>query len=83
MMEFETRVQGIPCLVKVTSWEKYRPGQIFGRPEHCYPDEGGFGTWELRDRKGHKAAWLDKKLTQQDTDRIDREVFNHMETQHA
>lgn len=81
MTEFETQVQGIPCRVRVTAWEKYRAGQLYGRPEHCYPDEGGFGTWELVDRKGYRATWLDKKITPQDEDRINREVFNYMETQ--
>lgn len=82
MKEFDTQVGGIPCRVRVTSWERHRPGQLYGRPEHCYPDEGGFGTWELLDRKGYRAAWLDEKLSPDDVQRLEQEVFNHMETQH-
>jgi hypothetical protein len=81
MTEFESRVCGIPCIIRVTDWEAYVPAQTSGPPERCYPSEGGEGNWEILDRKGRPAAWLERKLTGDDRERIDTEVFNHMENQ--
>jgi hypothetical protein len=82
MTEFESRVCGIPCIIRVTDWEAYVPAQTSGPPERCYPPEGGEGNWEILDRRGRPAAWLERKLTGDDRERIDTEVFNHMEKQH-
>jgi hypothetical protein len=79
MTEFESRVCGIPCIIRVTDWEAYIPAQTSGPPERCYPSEGGESNWEILDRKGRPAAWLERKLTGDDRERIDTEVFNHME----
>jgi len=76
---FGTRAAGIPCQVGVTSWDKFVPERIDGPVELCYPAEGGDGTWELLDRCGLPAPWLEAKLTQDDLVRIECEVFDHME----
>lgn len=77
--EIETTVAGIPCLIGVTDYERYRPAFISGPPEDCYPAEGGYGEYDLLDRKGYRARWLERKIT----DRIDRElqdkIFEYME----
>ena len=80
-MEFETTCSGIPCIVRVTYWEPYRPAFISGPPEDCYPAEGGCGDWEVLDRNGRKAPWLEKKLKGNclELERLEREVFEHME----
>jgi hypothetical protein len=77
--EFASTVCGIPCIVRVTDWEAYVPAQTSGPPERCYPSEGGEGNWEILDRRGRPAAWLERKLTGDDRERIDTEVFNRME----
>ena len=82
MSEFDTTVCGIPCIVRVLSWERYVPAKVNGPPEYCYPSEGGYGEWEILDRKGKPAPWLEKKLTDKERVRIDEEVFNHMENEH-
>jgi hypothetical protein len=79
MTEFSSTVCGIPCLVRVTGWDAYDPGRASGPPESCYPPEGGEGEWEILDRNGRPAPWLTRKLTDDDRERIDAEVFNHME----
>lgn len=77
--EIETTVAGIPCFIGVTDYERYRPAFISGPPEDCYPAEGGYGEYDLLDRKGYRARWLERKIT----DRIDRElqdkIFDYME----
>lgn len=79
MHEFESRVCGIPCLIRVTSYEAYVPARTYGPPENCYPAEGGCGDWEVLDRRGRPAPWLERKLTKDDISRIDSEVFEEME----
>jgi hypothetical protein len=81
MSEFASRICGIPCIIRVKYWEVYIPAQRSGPPERCYPEEGGEGDWEILDRRGRPAAWLERKLTGDDRERIDTEVFNHMENQ--
>ncbi len=79
--EFEARCCGIPCLVRVTYWEPYRPACVDGPPEYCYPAEGGQGDWELLDVRGRRAVWLERKLdgNRSEERRLAREVFNFME----
>lgn len=80
MMEFDTRVCGIPCIVRVTYWEAYLPAKVFGPPESCYPAEGGEGDWEILDTRGRPAPWLERKMTDRDRNLLSEEVFNHMES---
>jgi hypothetical protein len=79
MMEFDARVCGIPCIVRVTYWEAYLPANVSGPPESCYPAEGGEGDWEILDTRGRPAPWLEKKMTDRDRNLLSEEVFNHME----
>lgn len=80
-MEFETTCCDIPCIVRVTAWEPYRPAFISGPPDNCYPAEGGCGEWELLDLDGNPSAELDKLVrTYPQVERaIDQEVFDFME----
>lgn len=80
-MEFETTCCDIPCIVRVTYWEPYRPAFISGPPENCYPAEGGCGDWELLDMDGNPAPWLEEKLegNRRECERLEQEVFDHME----
>lgn len=78
-MRFDTRVCGIPCVVEITHWEPFRQGRMSGPPEDCYPDEGGYGEFELFDRKGRRALWLEKRMTDADHEELDKEMFERME----
>jgi len=79
MTEFESTVCGIPCIIRVTDYESYVAAYTTGLPENCYPSEGGCGDWEVLDRRGRPAAWLERKLTDSERSRIDDEVFSLME----
>lgn len=53
----ESRVAGIPCLIKVdTNW-----------------------CWEVLDRRGYKAQWLERKLTAADRRRIENKIVKVMQ----
>jgi hypothetical protein len=68
-------VCGIPALAKVTSYTPYRPMRVtgcgFGDAEPPEPEEVEF---ELYDRKGYRAKWLEKKLE-------DRQIYEDVERQ--
>ena len=61
-----TNVSGIPCQVKVTAFNK----------EVSY---NGIDEYEVKfsiyDRRGYKAAWLERKMTDEDRSRIEREII--------
>ncbi len=79
MGDFDTRVCGIPCIVRVTYWEPYLPAKVSGPPEYCYPAEGGCGDWEILDSRGRPAPWLEKKMLEADRQEVDAFLFNQME----
>jgi hypothetical protein len=81
MTDIETTVCGIPCIVRVTYWEPYVPARLSGHPDNWAPAEGGDGDWEILDLKGRPAAWLERKMTDEDRSAINQEVFEHMENQ--
>ena len=59
-----TRIQGIPCQVDVTHYEPYDPGSWHE------PPSGGEIEVKVYDRRGYRAAWLERKLTEDDEVRI-------------
>lgn len=77
--EIESRVAGIPCLIGVIDWEAYVPAYTSGPPDRCYPSEGDCGSWEVLDRRGRKAPWLERKMTAADERRVEQDVFEAME----
>ena len=72
--EMETTIQGIPCSVDCY----YSPGRDWKQhtfkgagPGDCDPPEPeDFEITEVYDRKGYRAPWLAKKLTEADESRI-------------
>ena len=72
--EIESRVAGIPCLIGVTHYECVQGSYNY----HADSDMDYYGyseaEWEVLDRKGYKAAWLERKLTARDHDRINAEI---------
>lgn len=74
MINFESNVCGIPCIIRVIHYEPYRPAYVAGAPENCYPEEGGHSEWEVLDRRGSHAAWLERKINAQERSRINDEV---------
>ena len=79
MHEFHSTVDYEPCIIRVTSYEPYRPGRTCGPPEACYEDEGGHGDWEVCDLDGRVSEELGSRITDKDIQRIEREIFEEME----
>ena len=58
---FEARVCGIPCQIEVTYFYGGSPGRTSGPVELCYPEEAPEIEYELFDRRGYRAKWLEAK----------------------
>lgn len=64
LIMFESHISGIPCQIKVTYYTPYVPANF------DFPAEGGEFEFEVYDRKGYRAVWLENKITEEDEDRI-------------
>jgi hypothetical protein len=72
---FQSTVNGIPCIVKVNKHLVVPP--YLGSPHDCPSDLDYYGYTEFEynilDRKGYPASWLEDKLTSADDDRLLKE----------
>ena len=69
-----THIQGIPCLVERTAGVYQRPC-----PDTWASADDYYGGWigvqfEVYDRTGRRALWLEKKITAADEERIIQEL---------
>lgn len=73
----ESQIAGIPCLIEITYFLKVK-----GDSSTWASDWDYYGytesEWNVRDRKGYPAAWLEKKLTGADQERIESEIEDFM-----
>ena len=68
-MEFTTTVGGIPCICRVTDYQEGKPWSQDKHGELSPPEDEVF-EFDILDRKRYPAAWLEKKLTDKDRERI-------------
>jgi hypothetical protein len=73
-----TTIQGIPCQAEMT-------GGHYQKPDHTTWDSdwdyyGGWFdvTFEIYDRKGYRAKWLEKKMTHEDEEKIINALLEHV-----
>ena len=88
--DFWSTIQGIPCQIEVTS---YSPGQRGDRPgmgppmsyQDIEPPEPEELFYEVYDRKGYPAGWLEDKITEEDDENILQDFHNwrRQESQYA
>lgn len=82
---FTTHISGIPCQIKVTTFNHIKP---WGGPAYEAPsdlDYYGYVEFEYQvlDRKGYDADWLVKKMTDEDDDRILKEYQDYLERNYS
>jgi hypothetical protein len=71
----QTRIAGIPCTVDYTIRGKYKPAKIDAPPEFCYEAEYPDVEFTVCDRNGRPAPWLERKMTDEDRQRIEVEIL--------
>lgn len=76
--EIESRVAGIPCLIGVLSFDSVQGSYSYNAPSDM--DYYGYSEseWDVLDRRGRPAAWLERKLTDDDRQRIEQEIADAM-----
>ena len=72
--EIEHRVAGIPCLIGVTHYECVRGSYSYNADSDM--DFYGYieAEWDILDRRGRKAPWLERKATSKDIDSIEEAI---------
>jgi len=72
----ETTVCGIPAQIGVVHFMEVKPS-FRGDSDLDYY---GYSEcdWDVLDRKGYKAPWLEKKLTDKERDRIEDKIYEVM-----
>ena len=78
---FNSKIQGIPCGILVTRYTPMSLGRYTGPPEFCYEDEPAEMEFEVLDRYGYQANWLDKKLSDDDYARLIEEYETFLKEQ--
>lgn len=70
----ETHIQGIPCQAEMVAGHYQKPDHTTWASADDY--HGGWFDVEFRiyDRRGYKAGWLEKKMTEKDEERIIEEL---------
>lgn len=73
--DFDTTIAGIPCGIKVFSYNRQEPWS--GSAYTCPSSDDYYGYVEfdfiVLDRKGYEAYWLYEKMTENDENRILKE----------
>ena len=76
LTKINSTIKGIPCIISVTYCKHYN-GSLNASSDLDY-----YGFTEIKfdvlDRKGYKAPWLERKLTDDEIERIEREIVSYM-----
>lgn len=78
-MDHYTRIAGIPAIVRVTHYFAGYTCPRHGHPDGWTEDEPPEIEWDVLDRRGYPAPWLERKLTPEIIEAIDRELLDMAE----
>ena len=72
-----TTISGIPCRVEVTHYHRQKANDQADNPDdyHGYVEV----EFDVLDRRGRPAPWLEKKLSADDNRRIEAELLTELE----
>lgn len=75
-MIFATTIAGIPCQIKVTSYEVQKP---IPNADSDWDHQGYYEMdFQVLDRGGYSASWLEAKMSEDDRHRIEEEALKRM-----
>jgi len=76
--EIESRVASIPCIIGVVEYfsvaGSYSQNAASDWDYHGYSES----EWVVCDRRGRPAPWLERKLTDKDSSRIESEIAKYL-----
>lgn len=73
-MDIETRVAGIPCVVRVTYFAPADMGCFGGEADFWRPPSPHDIEYHVLDRRCRPAPWLEKKLSSRERERLEEEI---------
>ena len=71
--DFETRICGIPCLIRYDVLGDYHPATMWEPESHPELE------WQVLDTRGRPALWLERKMTIKDDKALTDECWEHYE----
>ncbi len=76
--EFEHRVCGIPCIIEVTHFDSVKGSYSYNAPSDM--DYYGYTEceYEVLDRRGRPAPWLQRKVTDAIDSDIQEAIARHL-----
>lgn len=80
-MDIQTRVAGIPCVVRVTYFAPADMGCTGGEADFWRPPSPPDIEYHVLDRRGRPAPWLDRKLTNEARARLERDLIEYLEAE--
>lgn len=76
----KTHIAGIPCFIgEIEINGSYSPAKVNADPDSCYDAEYPEVAYQVQDRRGRPAPWLERKLTDADRARLYEEVLRDAE----
>lgn len=82
-MIIDARIQGIPCRACVTLYRPAVVAIITGPMDQADPGAPAEIEFEVLDRRGARAAWLERKMTDADRHAIEQEIIAAFEQERA
>lgn len=81
-MIFDTRIAGIPCRCSVEYYSPHIPMRVYGTGmgDADPPEEEEF-NFQILDRSGRRAEWLETKLTDDDRERLVEEYLTEVKAE--
>jgi hypothetical protein len=77
----ESTIAGIPCTIGVLEYDEVAP--YAGSVYNCNSDSDYYGytdlSYDILDRKGYPAAWLERKMTRKDEERVEMDIADHFD----
>jgi hypothetical protein len=70
---------GLPCIAEVTHYTSGCASKVNAEPDDCYEGDAPEIEFRLLTTKGKPAPWLDKLMTQDDQERIERELLEEID----
>lgn len=77
--ELDSRVAGIPCRIGVIEYERHRGSFSYNAPSDLDYHEYTEMDFDVLDRRGRPAAWLERKLNKSDRMDIECLITEHFE----
>lgn len=74
------RVAGIPAIARVTNFYPGHGGNYTGHPDFRYPKEYPEIEFEICDKKGRPAPWLERKIDDQEKEDLASQLIKHILT---